>query len=62
MELADVASRKKTAIAASSAGELWSGYAVPGAVVAEAKDKEEDRGKQANLWTDEPSPTLQLAN
>ena len=30
---------------------------VPMAVVAEAKDKEEDRQeKQANLWTDEPPP------
>ena len=29
---------------------------VPMGIVAEAKDKEEDRGKQANLWTDKPPP------
>ena len=56
MELAYVAPGKKTAIAASSAGELWGGYAVPEPVVAEANDKEGDRGKQANLWMGEPSP------
>ena len=56
MELAYVAPGKKTAIAASSAGELWGRYAVPEPVVAEANDKEEDRGKQASLWTDEPPP------
>ena len=56
MELAYVAPWGKTAIAASSAGELWGGYAVPEPVVAAAIDEEEDRGKQANLWTDEPRP------
>ena len=55
MELAYVSPGKKTAIAAS-ARELWGGYAVPEPVVAEASDKEEDRGKQANLWMGEPSP------
>ena len=48
-ELAYVAPWGKTAIAASSAGELWGGYAVPEPVVAAAIDKEEDRGKQANM-------------
>ena len=56
MELTYVAPWEKTAIAASSAGELWGGYAVPESVVAEANDKEEDRGKQANLWMGEPPP------
>ena len=56
MELAYGAQGKKTAIAASSAGELWGGYTVPEPVVAEANDKEEDRGKQANLWMGEPPP------
>ena len=63
MESAYVAPRgKKTVIAASSAGELWGGYAVPEPVVAEANDKEGDRGKQATYgWANRP-PTLQPAN
>ena len=56
MELAYVVPGKKTAIAASSAGGLWGGYAVPEAVVAETNGKEEDRAKQAKVWTDEPPP------
>ena len=56
MELAYVAPGKKTSIAASSAGGLWGGHAVPESVVVETNGKEEDRGKQANLWTDEPPP------
>ena len=41
--------------------DLWGGYKagtqVQMAVVAEAKDKEDDRQEeQANLWTDEPPP------
>ena len=56
MELAYVAPGKNTAIAASSAGELWGGYVVPEPVVAEADGKEEDRGKQANLWMGKPPP------
>ena len=31
---------------------------VPEPVVAKANDREEDRGKQANLWMGEPSPDL----
>ena len=56
MELAYVAPGKKTAIAASSTGELWGGYVVPEPVVAEANNKEENRGKQANLWMGKPLP------
>ena len=56
MKLAYVTRWEKTAIATSSARELWGGCAVLEPVVAAAIDKEEDRGKQTNLWTDEPPP------
>ena len=44
----------KTAIAASSAGELWGGYAVPQPVVVQTNDKEDSGGQgQASQPMDE---------
>ena len=64
MELAYVALWEKTAIAASSAGELWGGCVIPEPAVAEAKDKKEDRGKKSKPtygWANH-RPTLPPAN
>ena len=70
MVLAYAVPGEMNAIAVSSAGDLWGGYARSNVVVAEARDMEaKDRGgrgqgqeEQANLWTDKPPPTLQPAD
>jgi hypothetical protein len=54
MELAYVAPWEKTAIAASSAGDLWGGYA--GSSGGEGGQGQEAGRKGANLWSDEPPP------
>ena len=56
MELAYVPPWEKTAIAASSAGELWGRYAVPEPVVTEANDKEGGQGQASKLMVGRTIP------